>query len=140
MNTTDTSEAGLETLIVRSMTGDLPTSTGVIRDAPRLYSGTGWLLGHWKDYDRDYAVDLKQLAVFLESTQPKVAEAIDLTVESPARQKFLARYHQLDVVRKLLGAAGTEGAGRRYLIQHSSECELLRVHRDPEEPDAGDLR
>jgi len=30
------------------------------------------------------------------------------------------RYHQLDVVRKLLADAGGNGAGRRYLIQHSA--------------------
>src|SRR3989304_7249759 len=30
------------------------------------------------------------------------------------------RFHQLDVVRKLLGNAGQHGAGRRYLIQHSA--------------------
>jgi type I restriction enzyme R subunit len=89
---TDTSEAGLEALIVTAMTGDAPpASGGVIRDAPRLYGGGGWLLGSWKDYDRDYAVDLKQLANFLATTQPKVAEAVSLDRDSPARQKFLAR-------------------------------------------------
>lgn len=30
------------------------------------------------------------------------------------------RYHQLDVVRRLLADAGKQGAGRRYLIQHSA--------------------
>ena len=30
------------------------------------------------------------------------------------------RYHQLDVVRKLLADAAKHGAGRRYLIQHSA--------------------
>ena len=30
------------------------------------------------------------------------------------------RYHQLDVVRKLLANAGKKGAGKRYLIQHSA--------------------
>ena len=30
------------------------------------------------------------------------------------------RFHQLDVVRKLLADAGTHGPGRRYLIQHSA--------------------
>jgi type I restriction enzyme R subunit len=89
---TDTTEAGLETLIVSAMTGhdELP-SDGVIRDAPLLYGGIGWLLGNWKDYDRDYAVDLKQLATFFAVTQPKIADAVGLEHDSPARQKFLAR-------------------------------------------------
>ena len=30
------------------------------------------------------------------------------------------RYHQLDVVRRLLADAEAHGAGRRYLIQHSA--------------------
>ncbi len=30
------------------------------------------------------------------------------------------RFHQLDVVRRLLADAGAHGAGRRYLIQHSA--------------------
>ena len=30
------------------------------------------------------------------------------------------RYHQWDVVRKLIGAARTEGSGHRYLVQHSA--------------------
>jgi type I restriction enzyme, R subunit len=30
------------------------------------------------------------------------------------------RYHQLDVVRQLLADAGSHGAGKRYLIQHSA--------------------
>ena len=30
------------------------------------------------------------------------------------------RYHQLDAVRKLVGAARAEGPGRNYLIQHSA--------------------
>ena len=36
------------------------------------------------------------------------------------REQLFPRYHQLDVVRKLLADAGHKGAGRRYLIQHSA--------------------
>jgi type I restriction enzyme R subunit len=37
------------------------------------------------------------------------------------RQKqIFPRYHQLDVVRRLLSDAGQRGAGHRYLIQHSA--------------------
>jgi type I restriction enzyme R subunit len=70
---TDTSEKGLETLIVKGMTD------------------RGWLGGDPADYDRDYAVDLKQLSTFLNSTQPDVCEPLDLANDSPGRQKFLAR-------------------------------------------------
>ena len=36
------------------------------------------------------------------------------------RKQVWPRYHQLDVVRQLLGDAGGQGAGRRYLVQHSA--------------------
>ncbi len=36
------------------------------------------------------------------------------------RTQIWPRYHQLDVVRRLLEDAGEYGAGRRYLIQHSA--------------------
>ena len=36
------------------------------------------------------------------------------------RKQIFPRYHQLDVVQKLLDAATTRGAGARYLIQHSA--------------------
>ena len=36
------------------------------------------------------------------------------------RKQIFPRYHQLDVVRKLLNDAAASGAGKRYLIQHSA--------------------
>ncbi|RMG98462.1 MAG: type I restriction endonuclease subunit R, partial [Candidatus Dadabacteria bacterium] len=36
------------------------------------------------------------------------------------RRQIFPRYHQLDVVRKLLADAAAHGAGRRYLVQHSA--------------------
>lgn len=36
------------------------------------------------------------------------------------RKQIFPRYHQLDVVRKLLMDAASHGAGRRYLVQHSA--------------------
>ena len=91
--TTDTSEKGLEDLIVAAMTGAArPVPSGPVAEQPTaLYGGTGWILGDWHDYDRDFAVDLVQLADFLKATQAKAAEALDLDHESPARRKFLAR-------------------------------------------------
>jgi type I restriction enzyme R subunit len=91
---TDTSERGLETLIVEAMTGRTavePAPDGAVRLAPSPYGGTGWILGHAEDYDRECAVDLVQLRTFLEATQPRAAEAFDLAADSPTRRKFLAR-------------------------------------------------
>ena len=36
------------------------------------------------------------------------------------REQIWPRYHQLDVVRRLLADASTRGVGPRYLIQHSA--------------------
>ncbi len=72
--TTDTTEKGLESLIVAAMAGE-PARTpalGAVAAPSALYGGTGWLLGDWHDYDREYCVDLVQLTIFLQVTQPKV--------------------------------------------------------------------
>jgi type I restriction enzyme R subunit len=96
MKPTDTSEAGLEKLICRALTGSdcEPRPAGapaVVAETPAGYGGAGWLPGDPADYDREHCVDLVQLATFLRSTQPKVAEALDLDNDSPTRRKFLAR-------------------------------------------------
>jgi type I restriction enzyme R subunit len=75
MKLTDTSEAGIETLICRALTGTdcTPRPAGapaVVAETPAPYGGVGWLPGHPADYDREYCVDLVQLAAFLRSTQP----------------------------------------------------------------------
>jgi type I restriction enzyme R subunit len=87
---TDTSEKGLEALIVGHMT-----------------AGGGWLAGKPQDYDRSYAIDLVQLSAFIARTQPDHVEALDLDNDSPTRQKFLARVQGeitkrgvIDVLRK----------------------------------------
>ncbi|MBI4664210.1 MAG: type I restriction endonuclease subunit R [Verrucomicrobia bacterium] len=36
------------------------------------------------------------------------------------RRQVFPRFHQLDLVRKLLAEVGARGAGRRYLVQHSA--------------------
>jgi type I restriction enzyme, R subunit len=70
---TDTSEKGLESLIVGDMTA------------------AGWIQGDPQQYDREFAVDLTQLSAFLTATQPELVDHLDLPNASPARQKFLAR-------------------------------------------------
>ncbi|QDU09644.1 type I restriction endonuclease subunit R [Gimesia aquarii] len=70
---TDTSEHGLESLIVKSLTS------------------AGWAAGLPSDFDRAYAVDLKQLQQFIEATQPLLIEAFDLETDGPTRRKFQAR-------------------------------------------------
>jgi len=129
---TDTSEKGLESLIVGDMTG------------------SGWILGDPKDYDRDYAVDLAQLRAFIAATQPGLAEAFDLDSASPTRQKFLARLQgeiakrgTIDVLRNGLKhgphhldlfygtpSPGNPKAAERFAQNRFSVTRQLRYSRD----------
>ncbi|MGI8549048.1 MAG: type I restriction endonuclease subunit R [Gemmatimonadaceae bacterium] len=108
--TTDTSEKGLESLIVASLTGlhksSIPATAAVhMPSAP--YGAPGYVAGNPKDYDRPHAVDLAKLLDFLHATQPKVVEQLALATDGPSRQKFLARLQGniakrgvIDVLRK----------------------------------------
>lgn len=92
--TTDTSEKGLESLIVTAMTGRPWPDAGVIDTAATptsTYGGTGWLNGRAEDYNREWCLDLVQLVAFLRTTQPKLDVALDLGNDTPTRRAFLAR-------------------------------------------------
>ena len=90
--TTDTSENGLESLICTALTGysGVPTAPNGLRERSAAYAA-GWILGHSPDYDRDYCLDLAQLSVFLQQTQPDKAAQLRLEKDSPTRRQFLAR-------------------------------------------------
>jgi len=49
--TTDTTEKGLETLIIEAMTGSKtdPLQAGINKEPSALYGGTGWILERWQD-------------------------------------------------------------------------------------------
>ena len=92
--TTDTTERGLEDLILRGMTGRIdllsPEHVATETSAP-VAGGTGWLLGDSHHYDRDYCVDLVQLRGFVLATQEELADALSLDTDGPTRRSFLAR-------------------------------------------------
>jgi type I restriction enzyme R subunit len=98
---TDTSEAGLESLIVRDM---------LDRD---------WLPGNSQDYDRGYCVDLAHLQAFVLATQPKLVEAFDLANDSPTRRQFLAR------LEKEVGARGVIDVLRRGIKHLAHDLTLF---------------
>jgi hypothetical protein len=86
---TDTSEKGLESLIVRAMTGrtELVSPPCQAPDTATPVAGdTGWLLGDASHYDREHGVDLVQLRDFLQATQEQVAGALSLHEDGPTRQ------------------------------------------------------
>ncbi|WP_291993028.1 type I restriction endonuclease [Candidatus Accumulibacter sp. ACC003] len=111
--TTDTSEKGLETLIMRHMTGTdglaaLPNS---VAERPPPYGGSGYTAGCARDYDRAHALDAPQLFAFLRITQPRTLERLAIGDANDAmdinRLKFLKRLSGeigkrgvIDVLRK----------------------------------------
>jgi type I restriction enzyme, R subunit len=90
MAPSDTSESGLEKIISEC-----------------LVSEGEYVRGDPKDFDREHAIDLRQLLAFLEATQPKVIEQIGIANEGAARTQFLHRLQgeigkrgTVDVLRK----------------------------------------
>lgn len=107
---TNTSEAGLETLIVRHMTGvdGLVVAPGAVAERPET-SGTGYFAGSPKDYARAVAIDVPQLFAFLNATQPETFRKLGMTDDPKdfQRVKFLTRISSevgkrgvIDVLRK----------------------------------------
>lgn len=106
----DTSEGGLEALIVADMTGtrDLqPVATSMHDHSDPLSALRYWQIGDPKDYDRAWTLDLVQFIKFVRATQPEMVDALGLDSDTPTRQKFLARLQGeiskrgvIDVLRK----------------------------------------
>ena len=94
---TDTSEKGLESLIVRHMTGTdgLAVAPGTATEPPARYGGSGYIAGSAQDYDRAHALDVAQLFTFLRATQPEAFKKLAIVDVNDAkdinRLKFLAR-------------------------------------------------
>jgi len=70
---TDTSEKGLETLIVESLVGKVAQDTGSpqLHDKPAKPEIPHYVQGDSKDYDKAHAVDWAKLITFLETTQAR---------------------------------------------------------------------
>ena len=76
--TTDISEKGLESLIVRHMTGTdgLAVAPNTAAEPPAPYGGTGYFASSPKDFDRAHALDAAQLFAFLGATQPEAVKKL----------------------------------------------------------------
>ena len=151
MSPTDTTEAGLEALIVRHLVGSRrPSAPGAVGEDKPIYAGAGHVQGDPKDYDKDHAVDLSRLLDFLEATQPKTIEQFGLENDGPERLKFLnrlqgevARRGIVDVLRKGIDhgplhvdlfygtpSPGNTAAAQRYDANVFSVTRQLRYSKD----------
>lgn len=94
MRTSETTEAGLESLIVASLTGQPPTAGGsddAAHETPAaLATSDRYVEGDPRDYDRSHAVDLVKLLAFLQANAQAV-ESLALDQNGPKRQQFLHR-------------------------------------------------
>ncbi len=95
---TDTTEKGLESLIMKHMTGSDGLSSGpaaTVAEAEPSKAGSGWFAGSPAAYDREFCVDTEQLFAFLQKTQPEEYAKLGISgfteKKGMARQKFLAR-------------------------------------------------
>jgi type I restriction enzyme R subunit len=149
---TDTSEKGLEALIVAAMTGhkSVPIFSGMSEDPEPFVGLHNWLFGNPKDYDRAWTIDLVQFRAFMDATQPPLVDAFDFDNDSPVRQKFLARLQGetgkrgvIDVLRHGVkhGAhdvdlfygtpsPGNAKAAKRFALNRFSVTRQLRYSRD----------
>jgi type I restriction enzyme R subunit len=110
MAPTDTSEKGLEALIVKHLTGQQnPASApgNAIQSSVGYYSVGGYQPGQPSDYNRDVALDVVKLLAFLQTTQPKIVETLELQQDGIKRTQFLHRIQGeiakrgvVDVLRK----------------------------------------
>ena len=121
MTTTDTSEKGLEALIVRHLTGQaaVPPETKIADSQiwpqqvlstsgiSAAYTVGGYVPGQPTDYNRDIGVDVVKLLAFLQDTQSKVFASLELDQDGIKRTQFLHRLQGeiakrgvVDVLRK----------------------------------------
>lgn len=97
--TTDTSERGLETLIMRHMTGTdglAPVSASDrVKEEALLSGGSGWIAGDALNYDREHAIDTAQLFHFLTETQTEETQKLGIPnykdKHDVTRLKFFSR-------------------------------------------------
>lgn len=62
----------------------------------------------------------KEMLTLIIENYAQVVIEIDEETKKKTEKQIFPRYHQLDVVRKLLADVAENGLGKRYLIQHSA--------------------
>ena len=111
--------AGQGTRFLPFNRGSNPGAVGCGAGNPQHRSGyrSGYF---WQEVlDRERFLDILGSYLFVERREEKVEDAQGARAVK-REDVIFPRYHQLDGVGALVAAAGTEGPGRNYLIQHSA--------------------
>jgi type I restriction enzyme R subunit len=130
--TTDISEKGLETIIMRHMTGEdglaVMPDTAVAKVAP--FGGTGYIAGSAKGFDRAHAIDVPQLFAFLRATQPEAFKKLGMI--DPDDPKEINRLKFLTRLSSELGSKrGVIDVLRRGVDHHSAHLNLFHGTPSP---------
>jgi type I restriction enzyme R subunit len=123
----DPDEVHMATRLLGEATVFLPFNRGshpgeVQCGAGNPQHSSGYRTGYfWEDVlQRDSFLDILGHFMFVEKKEEKVDDGKGGQRRITKEAVIFPRYHQLDAVRKIIGAARGEGPGRNYLIQHSA--------------------
>ncbi|WEK40517.1 MAG: DEAD/DEAH box helicase family protein [Candidatus Brevundimonas colombiensis] len=117
----DTDEVWMTTRLKGKETVFLPFNRGHDHGAGNPPVADNWKTHYlWDEVlQADSLIDILQRFMHLDVKERQIKT--DRGVRTIKRETMIfPRYHQLDVVRKLIADAGAYGSGRNYLIQHSA--------------------
>ena len=123
----DPDEVHMATRLAKGKTFFLPFNRGshpgqVQCGAGNPQHASGYRTGYfWQEtLARDSFLDILGHFVFIETEEEKVDDGRGGKKLVTTEKMVFPRFHQLDAVRELVGAARAEGAGQNYLVEHSA--------------------
>lgn len=123
----DPSEVHTTTRLAGDSTNFLPFNRGSDPGAVQYGAGnpphhSGYAAGYlWYEVlQPDSFLEILGQFLFVQKSEEKIEDGQGGFKRVLEETLVFPRYHQLDAVRALVGAARLEGAGRNYLIQHSA--------------------
>lgn len=128
MKPTDTSEKALEQLIVRHLAGiseHPPVPANTVQQPQAVYAPGGYVLGRASDYNRDVALDVVQLLAFLQATNPRAMDTLELAAEGIKRTQFLHRL-QGEITKRGVVDVLRKGACTGARRSSSPQCRSFR--------------
>jgi type I restriction enzyme R subunit len=123
----DPDEVHMTTRLMGNSTHFLPFNRGSHPGEVQCGAGnpqhpSGYRTGYfWQEVlQRDSFLDILGHFMFIEKSEEKIDDGQGGQRRIEKETMIFPRYHQLDSVRKIVRAAGQEGPGKNYLVQHSA--------------------